>query len=633
MKTAISVLRRSVLGKVLALSAVLVLLGVAGGIITNNVMANRAYDRERAQRIDTFSTRIDQKLQIQQNVAEQLATFVANQPDVQKAFAERDREALSALMLPSFKQLKADYGMAQFQFHTAPATSFLRLHKPEKFGDDLSSFRFTVVEANKQHKLIAGVESGVAGLGVRAVIPVDYQGKAVGTVEFGGSLGEAFLEQLTMDASVGATLYFPSAEDPATLESLASTLDENFPVDSADLASAIGGTVVNEDLDHNDKPFILHYHPVTDFQGETAAVVVVALDASDLVQARDAATFFGLKYGIGLFVFGIALAIGLAMLISRSITHPVREMSHLLGQVAKGNFAVRARTSGDPAVATMADRLNATLESIATAMKGVIGTADELMATVSSVQEAGAVMTGAAQTAAEQAETVAQAAEEVSHNVDSAAAGSEEMNASIQEIASNASEAAREGTRAVDRATETNAQVERLGDTSAQIGEVVQLISSIAEQTNLLALNATIEAARAGEMGKGFAVVAGEVKDLAHQTATATEDISQRIEAIQTEASTAVGAIEGIGSVINQVNEFQTTIASAVEEQTATTSEISQSVTRAAAGVQGIADSVGSLVQSTHVTSDAATRANEAADTVASHSARLRSLVQGFTLD
>ena len=633
MKRAMSALRRSVLGKVLALSAVLVLLGVAGGIVTNDVMANRAYDRERAQRIDIYSTRIEQKITVQQKVAEQLATFVANEPAVQKAFAARDRETLLRLMLPAFKKLKAEYGMAQFQFHTAPATSFLRLHKPRKHGDDLSSFRFTVVEANQQHKMVAGVESGVAGLGVRAVTPVDYQGKAVGTVEFGGSLGESFLRKLTLGSATGSALYFPSASDSSTLEPLSSTLSEGFPVNTSALESAIGGHAVNQDLTHDGKPTIVHYHPVQDFKGKTAAVVVIAMDASDLVAARDSATKFGLRYGLALLVFGLALGAVLAVWISRSITHPVRRMSDVLGVVAKGDFTVRADVTGDPAVEKMAERLNSTLEATGGAMRGVLRTAGELADTVSTVQEASAAMTGAAQTAAAQAETVSQAAEEVSHNVESASAGSEEMNASIQEIASNASEAAHEGRRAVDRASETNAQVGRLGDTSAQIGEVVQLISSIAEQTNLLALNATIEAARAGEMGKGFAVVAGEVKDLAHQTATATEDISQRIEAIQSEATTAVGAIEGIGSVISQVNEFQTTIASAVEEQTATTSEISQSISRAAAGVHDIADSVSSLVQSTHETSDSAARAVSAADAVASHSARLRSLVNGFTLE
>ena len=143
----------------------------------------------------------------------------------------------------------------------------------------------------------------------------------------------------------------------------------------------------------------------------------------------------------------------------------------------------------------------------------------------------------------------------------------------------------------------TNATVAKLGESSAEIGNVIKVITSIAQQTNLLALNATIEAARAGEAGKGFAVVANEVKELAKQTAKATEDISRKIEAIQNDTKGAVEAIAQIGKIINQINDIQNTIASAVEEQTATTGEISRNVAEAAKGSNEIAQNITGVAQ------------------------------------
>ena len=151
-------------------------------------------------------------------------------------------------------------------------------------------------------------------------------------------------------------------------------------------------------------------------------------------------------------------------------------------------------------------------------------------------------------------------------------------------------------------AESTNHTVAKLGESSAEIGNVVKVITSIAEQTNLLALNATIEAARAGEAGKGFAVVASEVKDLAQETARATEDISRRVEAIQSDTSNAVAAIGEISQIIARINDYQLTIASAVEEQTATTNEMSRSVSEAASGTTDIAANIGGVASATQAT-------------------------------
>ena len=185
-------------------------------------------------------------------------------------------------------------------------------------------------------------------------------------------------------------------------------------------------------------------------------------------------------------------------------------------------------------------------------------------------------------------------------------------------------------TSAVKVAEKTNATVAKLGESSAEIGNVIKVITCIAQQTNLLALNATIEAARAGEAGKGFAVVANEVKELAKQTAKATEDISRKIEAIQADTKGAVDAIAQIGKIINQINDIQNTIASAVEEQTATTSEISRNVAEAAKGSNEIAQNITGVAQAARSTTEGASNTKNSADDLSKMALDLQKLVSQF---
>jgi methyl-accepting chemotaxis protein len=226
--------------------------------------------------------------------------------------------------------------------------------------------------------------------------------------------------------------------------------------------------------------------------------------------------------------------------------------------------------------------------------------------------------------------TVSAAAEQISRSVETVSAGSEEMGASIREISQNATEAARVASDAVAITASTSATMNKLGESSAEIGNVIKVITSIAEQTNLLALNATIEAARAGEAGKGFAVVASEVKDLAQETARATEDISRRVEAIQADTNGAVTAIEEISRVIARISDFQTTIASAVEEQTATTSEMNRSVSEAASGTGEIAENITGVAEAARITSQGVTESQQATADLARMSQELNTLVSNF---
>ena len=232
-----------------------------------------------------------------------------------------------------------------------------------------------------------------------------------------------------------------------------------------------------------------------------------------------------------------------------------------------------------------------------------------------------------------QADVVSKAAETVSQNLQTVATGAEEMGASIKEIAKNATEAAKVATAAVKVAETTTATVSKLGDSSTEIGQVIKVITSIAQQTNLLALNATIEAARAGEAGKGFAVVANEVKELAKETAKATEDISRKIEAIQTDTKAAVDAIATISGVINQINDISSTIATAVEEQNATTNEMSRNVSEAAHGSGEITANVAGVAEAAQGTTRGATDTQKASQQLLETSTQLRRLIEQFKIN
>ena len=273
----------------------------------------------------------------------------------------------------------------------------------------------------------------------------------------------------------------------------------------------------------------------------------------------------------------------------------------------------------------MTANLKKTLEAVSNNSITLASSSEELSATAQT-------MSANSEETASQSNVAAAAAEQVSKNVTTVATSAEEMSASVKEIAKNASEAARVGTAAVKVANETNGTVAKLGESSTEIGKVIKVITSIAQQTNLLALNATIEAARAGEAGKGFAVVANEVKELAKQTAAATEDISAKIEAIQGDTKGAVTAINDISKIITRINDIQNTIASAVEEQAATTNEIARNASEAAKGANEITKNIASVSQAAKSTSEGAANTLVAASELAKLSSGLKAIVDGSNL-
>jgi methyl-accepting chemotaxis protein len=308
----------------------------------------------------------------------------------------------------------------------------------------------------------------------------------------------------------------------------------------------------------------------------------------------------------------------------------VEEILAVVNAAAAGDLTVVVPVSGADPVGQVGESLARFLGDLRRRMaiigedsESVAGAAEELSATASQMS------LGAEDTSVKATEA-SETSANVSASVHSVAAASEELTASIRDIARSTADATRVASLAADAATATNRTITQLGVSSGEIGNVIKVITQIAEQTNLLALNATIEAARAGEAGKGFAVVANEVKELARETAAATEDISAKIETIQNDTEGAVTAIGRIAEIIGEINEIQATIAAAIVEQTATTNEIARSVSGAANGIGDITTIIGGVAQLASETSNGTGQTERAASELASVAARLQGLVAEF---
>ena len=443
-----------------------------------------------------------------------LATWVANDPEIVEAFAARDRERLAKLTLPVYQASKKPLELAQFQFHLPPATSFYRVHKPAKFGDDLSGFRKTVVKANQEKAVVRGLEVGVAGAGCRAVVPVSQGGRHLGTVEFGLALNDKFVKAIK--SSYGFDFSVAAKGGDQSWRFWARTADQELTPELVPELQAVlaSGEPAISHLERGGRDHAFYFSPLRDFSGHTVAVMINDLDRSaSLAEAASQAWTLGLAGCAALVLLGLVVLLN-ARRISRSLTELGRRLGRTSEQVAAA--AAEIASSADT-LAQGATRQSAALEETVHAHQGIAGQV---------------------RSSSEHASTAAAAMGENSKVVEAAEQSMKEMNQAMDEI----------------------------HQASGQIEGIIRTINDIAFQTNLLALNAAVEAARAGEAGAGFAVVADEVRNLAMRAGEAAGNTQALIETTVSRVQTGNQVLQRTNEQFSQVSRNNEQVAGLVDQ-------------------------------------------------------------------
>jgi Mg2+ and Co2+ transporter CorA len=438
--------------------------------------------------------------------------------------------------------------------------------------------------------MAAPVFDGRTLLGVVAFqVPIDKANAIIGETTGMGQTGETY--------AIGPDRLFRS-DSRFTKEMGAKTtiINPEFKVDTAAVRSALdeGKAGTAEAADYRGVPSLVSWRPVTIHRDATGGRDDVRWALISEIDTAEVFEPVSRLFKLGMTAFGLtsAAVLGVSTMIARRLTREAKRQAALVGGIVDNTHA--------------------------------LASSSEELTSVSQQMSAAAEQTTA------QANLVSAAAEQVSGNTRIVAGSIDDLVASIHEIAKNAQDAATTARKAVELASATSGTMSALGRSSQEIGAVIKVITSIAEQTNLLALNATIEAARAGEAGKGFAVVASEVKELARDTAKATEEIGSRIESMQDDTQRAVAAIAKIGEVIEQIDSLQTKIAAAVEEQSVTTSEIGRNISEATTGTSEIAENIVQVAQAAQSTAEGASNTQVSSQELSRMAQALQQLVEEY---
>ncbi|CAK0739351.1 methyl-accepting chemotaxis protein [Azospirillaceae bacterium] len=615
---------------------------MVGAVLTYSNLLNLSRLIREAERsaLDAHFTDINNAIAAESRLAEALSALISAIPPVQEAFEAGNRSLLSEWFTPGFKTLSKGYGIEQFQFHTPPATSLFRVHKPEKFGDDLSAFRHTVVATNRTLKPTRGLEGGVAGIGARGMVPVFSKGRHIGSVEFGMTFGQNFFDNFKKLNGVDAGLHLL---DNDSFTTMGATLGKRPLLTDHVLKMVMNGEPQLVGQEINGVPHAVYAGAVRDFSGKPIGVIEIAMDSSRYQDTLNAAR------SSGLFIGGMAILFGLllAMLIARHLVSRLNAVAGGINRAALGDLSVVIPLDGHDEIADLARathdmqsrlrelvsevsvntvKVNAVVREITAAVEGQAGTSSQMSSSVAEITSTMEELSTSSTLIADHSKSVVDVARQT---LEDSRNGSEAM----QTVLGCMNSIRTENQLSLHEIVE-------LGAKSKQIGKVMEIINALADQTRLIAFNAALEAASAGEAGKRFSVVAAEIRRLADNVSGSTGEIETKIGEIQdaisrlviTSEKGAAGIAAGITASTTTTEHLATIVKTATRTDSAA-QQISLSTQQQKTASTQVVVALREIVTASAHTAHSLARIYQISKDLSALSTRLEALVGQFKLE